>query len=220
MRSAWSELQSLENGAYSTVLPDIDRAGEWWSLVDITLDSGEAIRAAFAWDIRAEAAIEPSLPLNPVQAILLVAALAALGYAALPTARRIYRWLNLTPQGVTIAVIATVGTFAASAAGLVYLNNEDARYKDTVNPPPPVVNTVLPDAASLERGEILLAEACAGWTPDSPGWNDLVARLPRTRDAELFNFLTDGFRGLPACSPLSDRERWDVVNTIRATLKS
>ena len=83
-----------------------------------------------------------------------------------------------------------------------------------------LVQDELPDAASLERGEIRLAEACAGWTPDSPGWNDLLARLPRTRDVELFTFLTDGFRGLPACSPLSDRERWDIVNTLRATLKS
>jgi copper transport protein len=220
MRGAWTELQPLDNGAYSTVLPDIDRTGEWWSLLDIALDSGETVRAAFAWDIRAEAAIEPSLPLNAIQAVFLMAALAALGYAALPAARRIYRWLNLTPQGVTIALIATIGTLAASAAGLVYLNNEDARYQDTVNPPPPLVNTVLPDAASLERGEIRLAEACAGWTPDSPGWDDLVARLPRTRDVELFTFLTDGFRGLPACSPLSDRERWDIVNTLRAALRS
>lgn len=220
VRGAWSELQPLESGAYSTVLPDIDRTGEWWSVLDITLDSGETVRAAFPWDIRAEAAIEPSLPLNPIQAILLMGALAALGYAALPVARRFYRWLDLSPQGVTIAVVATIGTFAASAAGLVYLNSEDARYQDTVNPPPPVVNTVLPDAASMERGDALFSEACAGWTPDAPGWNDLVARLPRTRDAELFTFLTDGFRGLPACSLISENQRWDVVNFLRATLQS
>ena len=119
-----------------------------------------------------------------------------------------------------MVVIATIGTLAASAAGLVYLNNEDSRYQDTVNPPPAVVNTVLPDTASLERGETVLRDACIGWTPDAPGWGDLVARLPRTRDAELFAFLTDGFRGLPACSPLSDRERWDVVNALRAVLQS
>lgn len=220
MRSAWSELQPLESGAYSTVLPDIDRTGEWWSLLDITLDSGETVRAAFPWDIRAEAAIEPSLPLNPIQALLLMGVLATLGYAALPAARRFYRWLDLSPQGVTIAIIATVGTIVGSGAGLVYLSNEDARYQDTVNPPPLVVNTVLPDAASLQRGEAQLAEACAGWTPDAPGWSDLAARLPRTRDAELFAFLTDGFRGLPACGPIPENQRWDVVNFLRVTLQS
>src|SRR5690606_21272906 len=120
-------------------------------------------------------------------------------------------------QGVTIAIIATVGTIVGSGAGLVYLSNEDARYQDTVNPPPLVVNTVLPDAASLQRGEAQLAEACAGWTPDAPGWSDLAARLPRTRDAELFAFLTDGFRGLPACGPIPENQRWDVVNFLRVT---
>ena len=220
VRSAWSELQPLENGAYSTVLPDIDRTGEWWSVLDITLEGGETVRAAFPWDIRAEAAIEPSLPLNPIQAMLLMGVLAALGYAALPAARRFYRWLDLSPQGVTIAIVATVGTIVGSAAGLVYLNNEDARYQDTVNPLPQVINTMLPDAASLERGEALLSEACAGWTPDAPGWSDLAARLPRTRDAELFTFLTDGFRGLPACSLSSENQRWDVVNFLRAALQS
>ena len=220
VRGTWSELQPLESGAYSTVLPDIDRTGEWWSVLDITLEDGETVRAAFPWDIRAEAAIEPSLPLNPIQAIFLMCVVAALGYAALPAARRFYRWLDLSPQGVTIAIVATVGTLAASAAGLVYLNNEDARYQDTVNPPPVVVNTVLPDAASLQRGEALFSEGCAGWTPDAPGWNDLAARMPRTRDAELFTFLTDGFRGLPACSLNAESQRWDVVNFLRATLQS
>jgi copper transport protein len=220
IRSAWSELQPLENGAYSTVLPDIERTGEWWSLLDITVDDGETVRAAFNWDIRAEAAIEPSLPLNPVQAILLMAALGALGYAALPAMRRFYRWLDLSPQGVTIAIVATIGTIVASAAGLVYLDSENSRYQDTVNPLPLVVNAVLPDAASLERGKASFDESCTGWTPDAPGWNDLAARLPRTRDAELYTFLTEGFRGLPACGPISENQRWDIVNFLRATLPS
>lgn len=220
MHSAWSALQPLENGAYSTVLPDIERTGEWWSIIDIVLDSGETIRAAFTWDIRAEAAIEPSLPLNPIQAFLLLSALAALGYAMLPGLRRFTRWLELSPQGVTIAIIAILGTLLVSAGGLVYLDSENTRYQDIVNPLPQIINTVLPDAGSLARGEALLASSCAGWAPDAPGWNDLAARLPRTRDSELFTFLTDGFRGLPACSALSEHERWDVVNMLRATLQS
>jgi hypothetical protein len=44
--------------------------------------------------------------------------------------------------------------------------------------------------------------------------------MPRTRDAELFTFLTDGFRGLPACSLNAESQRWDVVNFLRATLQS
>lgn len=218
-RGQWNALEPLGGGVYSTVTADITVPGEWLSVIDLTLPDGEPLRAAFAWAITEEASIEPTIPMNIGQIAALGLALIGIGYAISPFARWVYRTLDWSPRALALAIIATVGSVAALIIGTVVLLQDSARYQAALNPPPAYVNTVLPDAASLARGEQLFAEACA-WPPDATGWRDLASRLPRTRDEELFTFTRDGYRGLPACTDLTDTQRWDVVNAIRAMLQT
>ncbi len=218
-RGAWSQFQPISSGVYSTVTPDIDRPGAWWSVIDITADGAAPIRAAFGWDIREDAAVEATLPLNAAQAGALVLALAAFGYALYPSVRWVIRRLDLSAQAVTVALVAVVGSSLALAAGSVLIAQENDRYYATLNPAPQIVNPTLPNAESLARGAALLDTSC-GWVQDSAGWEELVTRLPRTRDEELFTFTRDGFRGLPACSALTDAQRWDLVNALRSALRN
>lgn len=220
MRAPWSAFEPLDNGGYATVNADIDRDGVWWTLIDVTTPDGETARAAFTFDVTSDATIEAAIPLNPAQAGALVLAIAALIAALRPVWRALHRRLDLSPQAVTLVIVTLIGSGAALLAGYAFIAAENERYLDTVNPPPQIVNPTLPDAGSLGRGAVLFDSACAGWIPDSPGWEALTARLDRTRDEELFAFTRDGFRGLPPCATLTDAQRWDVVNYARFVLRT
>lgn len=220
MRAPWSAFEPLDNGGYATVNADIDRDGMWWTLIDVTTPDGETARAAFTFDVTSDATIEAAIPLNPAQAGALVLAIAALIAALRPVWRALHRRLDLSPQAVTLVIVTLIGSGAALLAGYAFIAAENERYLDTVNPPPQIVNPTLPDAGSLGRGAVLFDSACAGWIPDSSGWEALTARLDRTRDEELFVFTRDGFRGLPPCATLTDAQRWDVVNYARFVLRT
>lgn len=220
MRAPWSAFEPLDNGGYATVNADIDRDGVWWTLIDVATPDGETARAAFTFDVTSDATIEAAIPLNPAQAGALVLAIAALIAALRPVWRALHRRLDLSPQAVTLVIVTLIGSGAALLAGYAFIAAENERYLDTVNPPPQIVNPTLPDAGSLGRGAVLFDSACAGWIPDSPGWEALTARLDRTRDEELFVFTRDGFRGLPPCATLTDAQRWDVVNYARFVLRT
>lgn len=220
MRAPWSAFEPLDNGGYATVNADIDRDGVWWTLIDVTTPDGETARAAFTFDVTSDATIEAAIPLNPAQAGALVLAIAALIAALRPVWRALHRRLDLSPQAVTLVIVTLIGSGAALLAGYAFIAAENERYLDTVNPPPQIVNPTLPDAGSLGRGAVLFDSACAGWIPDSSGWEALTARLDRTRDEELFAFTRDGFRGLPPCATLTDAQRWDVVNYARFVLRT
>jgi len=219
VRAPWSHFEPLDSGGYATVNADIDREGAWWTLIDVATPDGETTRAAFTFDVAPDAAVEATIPLNLVQAGALALAIAALIAALRPVWRALYRRLDLSPQAVTIVIVTVFGSGAALAAGYLFIAAENERYFATVNPPPQVVNPTLPDAESLARGAALFGSACAGWSPDSPGWEALTIRLDRTRDEELFAFTRDGFRGLPPCDTLTDAQRWDVVNYARFALR-
>lgn len=220
VRAPWSPFEPLDSGGYATVNADIDREGAWWTLIDIATLDGETTRAAFTFDVEPDAAIEANIPLNLVQAGGLALAIAALIAALRPVWRALYRRLDLSPQAVTIVIVALIGSGAALMAGYAFIAAENERYFATVNPPPQIANPTLPDAASLERGAQLFNSACATWSPESPGWEALAIRLDRTRDEELFAFTRDGFRGLPPCDTLTDAQRWDVVNYARFVLRT
>jgi hypothetical protein len=211
-RGDWETAEGADGGLYVTAGADITQAGLWWTLVDI--GAGDAVqRAAFAWVVSDAAAVQTSRPPTLVNIAALAAALLALGWAFYPSARRLYRALDLNPANVTVALGAAAATALFSVIGAVIINQSQARYEATVSPPPALVNPTLPDAESLARGAAAYQAACAGW--DGRDYAALVERLPRTRDEELFAALGDGWRGLPACAPLSESDRWDVVNYFR-----
>lgn len=206
-RGAWETAESVGGGLYGAASADVDRAGEWWALVEV-----DDTRAAFAWTISDDAAVQQSRDPNALNLLALAGVIGALGWAAYPFARRVYRRLDLNPATVTIAVGAVVATALFIVVGVVVIQTTQAQYDATLNPPPAVVNPVLPDAASLERGRALFGAAC-GW--QGSDWAALVERLPRTRDEALYAAVRDGWRTLPPCS-VNAGQLWDVVNYIRS----
>jgi hypothetical protein len=204
--------EDAESGLYVNAGGDIDREGEWWSLADITLPDGTTRRAAFDWDIRADAAIIQSRSPGVMNVLALAGVLGAVGWVVYPSARRLYKQLDLNPATVTVAVGAIIGTIVLTGFGFVLIDSSQAQYNATLNPTPQVVNTVLPDEASLERGRALFTAACPGWS-GKPDLNQLSDA--RTRDDTLFAAVRDGWRGLSACEVLTNIQRWDVVNFIR-----
>jgi len=100
---------------------------------------------------------------------------------------------------------------------VVLIQQSSERLDVTSNPLPQVVNEVLPNSESLARGQALYETACAAWQ----GTNDfaeLVRRLPRLRDEELYAAVSSaGWWSLPPCEGEHSAEQWwDVVNYLRA----
>jgi putative copper export protein len=214
-RGAWQAAETVGDGLYVYAGAEIDRPGEWLTLVEI--EEGDAVhRAVFAWDITADAAvIEASAP-NWINMAAIIGVLSAVGFAVYPLARRAYRMLDLSPANVTVAVGAVGLTVIIVVVGVIAAQGVTHQYETTVNPPPLVVNTVLPDSESLARGRALLMEACGDWQA-ATDWNELLSRLPRLRDEVLFAYTRDGWRTLPSCTAsLSDVQRWDIVNYVRS----
>jgi copper transport protein len=100
-----------------------------------------------------------------------------------------------------------------------------------VEPGRTLANPVERNAESVERGSTLFAANCASChgetgAGDGPLADSLPAppanftvHVPFHPDGVLFAWITDGIRGtgMPAWSPqLSDQERWDMVNFLRA----
>jgi putative copper export protein/methionine-rich copper-binding protein CopC len=206
MRGAWLDAEGIGDGVY-TAADAIDRAGSWWTIVEIG-----GMRAAFAWDIRAEAAVAQTRDPSLLNLLALGGVLVALGYAIAPSFNRFVARLDLSPTTVTVALGATVATIAVIVVGIWLTAQSGEQYAAQINPPPQVVNNVLPDSQSLARGQAAFASAC-GW--GSGEMAELARRLPRLRDEDLYAAVRDGWRGQPACS-LDEAQRWDVVNYLRS----
>jgi putative copper export protein/methionine-rich copper-binding protein CopC len=211
-RGAWLAGEDSESGLYVAAGAEIDQAGDWWTLVDITAPDGTTQRAAFSWTISPDAAIQQSRNPDVLNLLALAGVIGAISWVGYPSARRGYQRLDLRPAVVTAAVGATLATLFLSVMGFAVIQSTQEQYNAVLNPPPKVVNIALPDAASLERGHALYEQACSRWV-GVPDLKDLL--VPRTRDDMLFAAVRDGWRGLPACASLDDAQRWDVVNYIR-----
>lgn len=215
IRSDWYASEPVEAGLYVTASADIDEAGRWWSLMEITDDTGETHRLAFDWQISDEAAVIESVEPNLANIAALVGVMLAVGWAAYPFAKRGYDRLNLDAFSVSVAATTVVVTAVVMVVGFVVVENTRTDYADTLNPPPEVINSVLPTQASIARGQRFFETECEAWLGNRD-FDELINRLPRTRDDELFYAVRDGWRDLPACSEhLSVFQHWDVVNYIR-----
>ena len=104
-----------------------------------------------------------------------------------------------------------------------------------VEPGRTLANPIERTTGSVEQGAALFAANCASChgetgAGDGPLADSLPAppanftvHVPFHPDGVLFAWITDGIRGtgMPAWSPqLSDQERWDLVNFLRATFDS
>ena len=215
-RSDWLESQPADAGLYVVTGDQIADEGHWITLLNIQPADGEAVRAAFDWDISREAAIPTSIDPGLVNLLALVGVVLALGWTAWPLAYRFFHWLDWRPASVAVAGGALLLTALAIGAAIVLVNRSEESYNATFSPPPQVVNTVLPDATSLAAGRELYLAHCIEWQSYSDEFLVLKGRLARIRDETLYFATRDGWRDLPACSGnLTDEERWHIVNFFR-----
>lgn len=207
-RGAWHPLDDVGDGLYTAVGDDLTQAGDWWVLIEV---DGE--RAAFPVAINAEAAIIQQRPPTALQLLALVGVIGAVGYAAYPLARRFYQRLDRSPASLLIAFGAVAVTVVIVIVGLGAAFTAQSTFDAITDPPPDVVNTVLPDQASLDRGRAVIETAC-------PGWSDKLmiveSRLGRIRDEDLYAMTRDGWSDLPPCAELDEPSRWDAVNYLRS----
>jgi copper transport protein len=213
-RGAWQPAESADAGLYVSAGDEIDRAGEWWALVEFGGENPE--RAAFPLTISAEASVLPARPPSVINLVALALVMIALGWAAYPLLMKYAEQFELTPANLVIAVLAIIGMVITLIGSWVLIQQNEANYLAQLNPPPQIINPILPDALSLARGQDLYGEHCTAWEESPRVLRELSERLSRTRDEELFDMTRDGWRGLPACTgELSDDQRWDVVNYLR-----
>jgi copper transport protein len=214
-RGTWHAAENVGDGLYVAAGDDINQPGNWLTVVEI--GAGEsAQRAAFQWNISADAGVIEARASNLLNVIALLGVLAALGFAAYPLLRRFYQRLDLSGSSLTVAAATVVVTVVVVLAVALAIQQGTAEYDLTVNPPPEIVNAVIPDGPSLARGQTLLAAQCGGWQT-AADWNELTRRLARVRDEELFAYTLNGWRTLPPCNEsLIDSQRWDVVNYVRS----
>jgi copper transport protein len=211
----WKAAEEAEDGLYVAAGDDISQAGSWWGLVDITGRDGKTTRGAFNWDISQDAAVLQSRPPGVLNVLALGGVLLAIGWVLFPWGQRLYRRLDLRPATVAVAGGGVAFTIFFVFLGIYMIQDTQARYQATINPPPSMVNPTLPDEASLERGQTAFTVACGSWD-GSAALNGLRERLPRLRDDELYNLVQNGGSNLRACDKaLTDSQRWDVVNYVR-----
>ncbi len=215
-RGAWLLAEVVDAGLYVAAGDEIDRAGEWWLLADIADIKGQVVRAAFRWDISDAASVIASRPPNMLHFGLLTAIAALLLQLAFPRLRKLMAALQLTPASLLIALVAIVVTAGVMAGGAALIVERQREYERTLNPPPAVVNNVLPDAESLAKGEKLFREQCHVWNDDTSDFPSLRKRLDASRDDFLYEALSNGWRTLRACAAdLPAEQRWHVVNYLR-----
>ncbi len=215
-RSAWHEAEAVDSGLYVAAGADINREGDWLTLVDILTPDGNTRRAAFDWTITDDASVIESRNPGFLNIAALIGVFLAMIWAALPVLRRFYHWLHLTPASLTVGVSATVATTFFLVAGFIMIQQNQVNYEITLNPPPQIINPTLPNEESLQEGLSLFNESCAVWQPESPDIRILKERLPNIRDEQLFAMIRDGWRTLlPCAETLTDEQRWHIVNYLR-----
>ncbi len=216
IRSRWQAAEQVGDGLFVAAGDDIDRAGGWWMLIDIVESDGAVTRAAFAWDISQAAAVQRTRRPQAIHLFALFAIVAVLAWQLVPRGRRLVRAKNLTAGSLAIALVAVGVALGVMAGGAAMIDEQQRSYELTLNPPPRVVNTTLPDAASLARGEGLYRAHCLAWQGESADFRALRKRLGSARDDFLYGVVAEGWRELRACGgELSVEERWDVVNYFR-----
>ncbi|MEO0561822.1 MAG: copper resistance protein CopC [Chloroflexota bacterium] len=212
VRGVWHSPDEVEPGLFVSAGDEIDTAGDWVALVDVVRVDGDTTRAAFDFTVTDAASVQQSITPHAQHWIALAAVIAALAWTAAPAYRAFMERMNFNAATGTVVLVAIVATVVGTLIGFQFIGGLQSQNAALINPPPQVVNPTLPDAASLARGEIAFADGC-DWTDDDT-FEQLVTRLPRTRDDELYAAVTEGWRGLDACEAGAE-EAWDIVNHLR-----
>lgn len=214
-RSAWLSAELVAQGLYTIVDDSIDATGEWLTLVDITEADGRLTRMVFAWDISDSASVLESVAPSWINILAAFATLAGVIYVMLPALRRLSSQMNWSVTNIVISLGVIIMTIVILVASTLYLEYQSEQLLLAQNPPPQIVNTVLPDMGSIASGGALLQTDCPMWSDDE-ALNALTGRLSSLRDEDLFAITQEGWRDLPACDDsLTTTQRWHIVNYLR-----
>lgn len=208
--------ENVENGLYVAAGDDLDRPGQWWALVTLSSAAGEKVYLAFDWSIDANASVVDTRPFTLLHGLALGGVAAAVIFAFYPLLQGYARRLDFSPRAVLVALGAVCISVLLLVGGFMAVQDSRARYQALLFPPPQVVNTVLPDTDSLERGRALFVASCGDWPTVERDFNALREGALRLRDEALYDAVLNGWRALPPCaSPLTPEQRWDIVNYFR-----
>lgn len=215
-RSPWYAAESADSGIYVTAGGDISSEGNWLAVYDITPVEGETIRAVFDWQISSDAAIIESRDPNLLNIAALVAMIVVCLWLLYPLLLRLYHWLDWRPASIAAGGSAILATLVFIGLAVVMARQSELTYAEAVNPPPSIVNTVLPDSQSLARGQDLYTASCPNWQESRRDWALLTERMDRMRDENLYTIVEAGWQDLAPCAAvLEAHQRWDVVNYLR-----
>ncbi len=208
----------VDAGLYVAADAVIDQPGQWWTLISLRTPDGQITHTAFEWDISSDAAVIQFQPPKLQHWIAIGLVIVTLIWMMLPAFRRLMRRLDLSPTMVGIGVGSVILVTVLIVFGTVLWQEQERLYLQAINPPPTVVNTQLPTAASVASGQGLFEQHCAAWTvPEAASsLSGFKVQLDHLRDDTLFAITQSGGRGLPACAgELNTAQRWDLVNYIR-----
>lgn len=218
-RSPWQRAEAAQPGLFVAAGDDINRAGDWWALLDVVEHAVEPAirtRAVFEWQISASASVRQSRDPNLLHLLALAAVFLSLSLFAYPAGKRLLDQLNLSLASCLLAGGALLVALAAMGIGAALIAERQREYERRLNPPPERVNVALPDAESLARGQRLYQEHCLVWQGQSADFRALRGRLRTVADDFLYAAVVDGWRDLPPCAgALSDAQVWHVVNYFR-----
>jgi putative copper export protein/methionine-rich copper-binding protein CopC len=217
-RSAWLIAESASDGLYISASNDLDVAGDWLTILEISGNNSALPyqRLVYEWTISPDAAVSLSRPPSLLNLLALVGVIVAGLFALFPLLRIGYRKLDKRAMPVAVALGASAAGVAVIIIGLGAAQSVSSQYQALTNPPPSVVNAVLPDTGSLLRGQALFQSAC-GWDALGGDWIELTRRLERMRDEALYAAIVRGWASLPACGAnFTENQRWDIVNYVRS----
>jgi len=212
-RTAWNTAEQVEKGLYVWTSDAIQTVGEWDFLIDVTEANSTRTRIAFTWSITPDETL--IRPLSPLQAAVLLSVIGIAGWIVWPRARALAAHLNWHPASLLVAGSAIVLTVIIGIVGTRFIEDQQRRTDEMLNPLPQIVNPTLADAASLQRGEALYNQSCIIWQTASD-LQILLRQLDSVRDEDLYRIPARGWRNMPACTAaLTEAQTWDVVNYLR-----
>ncbi|MYG90470.1 MAG: c-type cytochrome, partial [Chloroflexi bacterium] len=204
--------------------------GEWTVEMELRRASGDDLIIAVATDVESGYQASPfatdsggalGLPLTQMDwngvGALWAFVLGGLAWFNRPHIRRVWG-----PRGGDAAFVTGLLGLIVAVVLLTGLHVEPGRT---------LANPTERTAESVERGAALFAANCASCHGETGAGDgpladslpappaNLTVHVPFHPDGVLFAWITDGIRGtgMPAWSPqLSDQERWDLVNFLRA----
>jgi hypothetical protein len=215
VRGEWHKAESIDDGLFVAAGDELDTEGEWLTLVDVVGSTGESTRLVYEWGITDDASVLESIAPRWQHWVALAAVIAALCYVVAPAYRAFMQRMNLNALTVAVILMGVISTGLMIWGSFAYISAVQLQTELAQSPPPQYVNTVLPNAESLREGVEIYTAAC-NFESNERQFTALVERLPRSLDAELYEFTLNGFRDLPACNDaLTETERWHVVNYVR-----